>query len=94
MLQDYIKQELEENVRIISQNERFVTLIPFWAVWPYEAMIIPKRKMPNILSLTDKEKLDFAEQLKTLTQKYDALFDTSFPYSSGIHQAPTDGGIL
>ncbi|MBJ2173617.1 UDP-glucose--hexose-1-phosphate uridylyltransferase [Aureibaculum sp. A20] len=91
LLQDYIEQELKEDVRVISQNESFVTLIPFWAVWPYEAMIVPKRQMTNILGLTDKEKRDFAEQLKTLTQKYDALFDTSFPYSSGIHQAPTDG---
>ncbi|QCX37428.1 UDP-glucose--hexose-1-phosphate uridylyltransferase [Aureibaculum algae] len=91
LLQDYIEQELNEDIRVISQNKSFVTLIPFWAVWPYEAMIVPKRKMANILGLTDKEKVDFAEQLKILTQKYDALFDTSFPYSSGIHQAPTDG---
>jgi len=91
LLQKYLEQELEDGSRIISQNENFVTLVPFWAVWPYEAMIVPKRKMANVLGLTDEEKLDFAQQLKTLTQKYDTLFDTSFPYSSGIHQAPTDG---
>ncbi|MCL4130599.1 UNVERIFIED_CONTAM: hypothetical protein GTU68_037839 [Idotea baltica] len=90
LLQQYVEQELKEDIRVISQNENFVTLIPFWAVWPYEAMIIPKRKMTTVLEMNTKEKQDFAQQLKTLTQKYDTLFDTSFPYSSGIHQAPTD----
>ncbi|MET2985618.1 UDP-glucose--hexose-1-phosphate uridylyltransferase [Aureibaculum conchae] len=90
LLADYIAQELKAGVRIVSQNENFVTLVPFWAVWPYEAMIVPKRQRTNIIGLTHNEKLDFAQQLKALTQKYDALFDTSFPYSSGIHQAPTD----
>jgi UDPglucose--hexose-1-phosphate uridylyltransferase len=91
LMKSYIEQEIQENVRIISQNETFITLVPFWAVWPYEAMIVPKRQMATIADLNAQEKKDFAEQLKTLTQKYDALFDTSFPYSSGIHQAPTDG---
>ncbi|PID68570.1 MAG: galactose-1-phosphate uridylyltransferase [Flavobacteriales bacterium] len=91
LLQNYLSQELAEDIRVISKNDSFVTLVPFWAIWPYEAMIIPKRKMANILEMNEKEKEDFAGQLKTLTQKYDALFDTSFPYSSGIHQAPTDG---
>ena len=91
LLQTYIEQEIKEGVRIICENENFVTLIPFWAVWPYEAMIVPKRHMATIGELTTSEKKDFAQQLKIVTQKYDALFDTSFPYSSGIHQAPTDG---
>lgn len=91
LLQKYLEQELEDGSRIISQNDTFVTLVPFWAVWPYEAMIVPKRHMTNIIGLSTLEREDFAHQLKTLTQKYDALFDTSFPYSSGIHQAPTNG---
>jgi len=91
LIQSYIQQEIKEDIRVISQNDNFVTLVPFWAVWPYEAMIIPKRQMDNINKLSPTEKIDFAQQLKILTQKYDALFDTSFPYSSGIHQAPTDG---
>ncbi|MBD0777536.1 UDP-glucose--hexose-1-phosphate uridylyltransferase [Maribacter sp. ANRC-HE7] len=91
LLQKYLEQELEDGSRIISQNDSFVTLVPFWAIWPYEAMIVPRRQMSNILGLRVQEREDFAHQLKTLTQKYDALFDTSFPYSSGIHQAPTDG---
>ncbi|PCH77835.1 MAG: galactose-1-phosphate uridylyltransferase [Flavobacteriaceae bacterium] len=91
LLSTYIKQELEEGTRVISENDSFVTLVPFWAVWPYETMILPKRPMATIAELSDKEKEDFAQQLKTITQKYDRLFDTSFPYSAGIHQAPTDG---
>lgn len=91
LLQSYIEQELQEGIRIVSENDSFVTLVPFWAVWPYEAMIIPKRHMSNIMQMNDREKQDFAQQIKILTQKYDALFDTSFPYSSGIHQKPTDG---
>lgn len=91
LLQKYLEQELEDGSRIISENESFVTLVPFWAVWPYETMIIPKRHMKNILELTVQEKEDFAGQLKILTQKYDRLFNTSFPYSSGIHQCPTTG---
>ncbi len=91
LLQDYLTQELELNKRIVYQNQHFVTLVPFWATWPYETMIIPKRKISHILELTEEEKHSLADILKRTTQIYDAIFDTSFPYSSGIHQAPTDG---
>jgi UDPglucose--hexose-1-phosphate uridylyltransferase len=90
LLQYYLNEELNEGTRIVSENDNFVTLVPFWAVWPYETMIIPRRQMSNINEMNTTEKHDFAQQLKTLTQKYDAIFDISFPYSSGIHQAPTD----
>jgi len=90
LLSDYIRQELDLNERIVSENGTFVSLVPFWAVWPFEALIVPKRHMEHIGQLTEQEKKDFAHQLKTLTQKYDRLFDTSFPYSAGIHQSPTD----
>ena len=66
-------------------------LVPFWAVWPYETMIIPKRKVHHILQLTNNEIKQFADIIKVITVKYDNLFSISFPYSSGIHQAPTDG---
>ncbi|WP_299433826.1 UDP-glucose--hexose-1-phosphate uridylyltransferase [uncultured Maribacter sp.] len=91
LLTAYIEQELKEKERIIFENESFVSLVPFWAVWPYEVMIVPKNHRKSICELTGKEKLDYAEQLKIVTQKYDKLFDTSFPYSSGIHQSPTNG---
>ena len=90
MLLTYIKKELELKERIIFENESFVALVPFWAVWPYESMIIPKNHRKSILELNEKEVTDYANILKILTTKYDNLFQTSFPYSTGIHQAPTN----
>lgn len=91
LLEDYVKKELKTNERIILENEDFVALVPFWAVWPYETMIISKRKAENILQFSDSEKLSLASIIKDLTTKYDNLFEISFPYSAGIHQSPTDG---
>ncbi|WP_425568151.1 UDP-glucose--hexose-1-phosphate uridylyltransferase [Snuella lapsa] len=91
LLGDYLKQELEKDERIIFQNDAFVVLIPFWAVWPFEAMIVPKKHQSNILSMDTEEALLYAEAISVLTKAYDKLFNTSFPYSSGIHQAPTNG---
>jgi UDPglucose--hexose-1-phosphate uridylyltransferase len=90
MLLAYIKKELELKERIIYENESFVALVPFWAVWPYESMIITKNHRKSILELNEKEVTDYANILKILTTKYDNLFQTSFPYSTGIHQAPTN----
>jgi len=91
ILEDYMEQELKLDERIILENEHFVALIPYWAVWPYETMIVPKRKLAHIGLLSETEKQSYAEILKKLTIKYDNIFNTSFPYSAGIHQAPTDG---
>ncbi len=91
LLQDYLHQELQLKERIVLQNENFVALVPYWAVWPFETMIIPRKQHPNIGTLDSEEEVSFASILKELTQKYDRLFQTSFPYSSGIHQSPTDG---
>jgi UDPglucose--hexose-1-phosphate uridylyltransferase len=65
--------------------------VPFWAVWPYETMIISKRVMENILQFSNSEKLSLASIIKDLTTMYDNLFEVSFNYSAGIHQSPTDG---
>ena len=90
LLSSYIEEELDLNERIVCNNETFVAFVPFWAVWPYEVIIAPKRHINHIGQLTSQEKSDFANQIKMVTQKYDRLFDTSFPYSAGIHQSPTD----
>ncbi|MDP6921826.1 MAG: UDP-glucose--hexose-1-phosphate uridylyltransferase [Lutibacter sp.] len=90
LLADYIAQECDLGERIIYDNGAFVSLVPFWAVWPYEVMIAPKNQRPHIGLLTEAEIKAYAEQIKVVTQKYDRLFDCSFPYSAGIHQAPTD----
>ncbi|WP_163515971.1 UDP-glucose--hexose-1-phosphate uridylyltransferase [Gelidibacter japonicus] len=91
LLGDYLKQELKANERIIYQNDDFVVLTPFWAVWPFETMIAPKKNYKDISELSDDESLAFAEAISKITKAYDKLFQTSFPYSSGIHQAPTNG---
>lgn len=91
ILEDYLTQEIQTDERIVHMNDHFVALVPFWAVWPYETMILPKRKISSISELKDKEKKAFADIIKKLTISYDNIFNTSFPYSAGIHQAPTDG---
>jgi len=91
LLEDYLALELKKNQRIVFQNHYFVCLVPFWATWPFETMIIPRRPMDTILRMSTPEVQAFAEAYKTIAVKYDNLFKTSFPYSAGIHQAPTDG---
>ncbi|WP_029035927.1 UDP-glucose--hexose-1-phosphate uridylyltransferase [Salinimicrobium xinjiangense] len=90
LLGEYLKQELELKERIVLKNDHFVVLVPYWAVWPYETMIIPRRQMQHIGQLNSEEEKAYAEILKQLTIRYDNLFQTSFPYSSGIHQQPTN----
>lgn len=91
LLGDYLQQELEVRERIIFENDSFVVLVPFWAIWPFETMIIPKKHQKDIVEMSKKETLDFAESISVLTKAYDKIFNTSFPYSSGIHQSPTNG---
>ncbi|AMM51199.1 galactose-1-phosphate uridylyltransferase [Rufibacter sp. DG15C] len=91
LLADYLELELEEKTRIVLENEHFVALIPFWAVWPFETMIISKRHFQHLGQMTDAEKDAFAAIMKQLSEVYDRLFQTSFPYSAGLHQSPTDG---
>jgi len=91
LLQDYLQQELKVKERVVVENDHFAAIVPFWAIWPFETMIISKRHITKITDFTEDEVAAFAEVLKKLTTKYDNLFETSFPYSSGIHQAPTDG---
>jgi len=91
LLQDYVQAELKTGDRVVIENDDFIALVPFWATWPYETMIVSKRVVNKITDFTEEETNSFAVILKQLTIKYDNLFSTSFPYSSGIHQSPTDG---
>lgn len=90
LLRDYVKQELNEGQRIVHSNSHFVALVPFWAVWPFEVMILPRLSEPNLLYLSDDGVQQFAAMIKAVTMKYDQVFDTPFPYSAGIHQSPTN----
>ena len=93
LLGDYLKQELDVNERIIYKNDDFVVLTPFWAVWPFETMIVPKKQCENITKISEQDSLNFADAISKTTKAYDKLFNCSFPYSSGIHQSPTNGEI-
>ncbi len=91
LLTDYLAAELDAGERVVCENEAFVALVPFWAVWPYETLLVSRRAVPSILGLDSDERDALADLLQRLTTKYDNLFSTSFPYSAGLHQAPTDG---
>jgi UDPglucose--hexose-1-phosphate uridylyltransferase len=87
----YLKMELESAERIVCENKSFVALVPYWAVWPFETMILSRQHLSNLLGLTDVERDDLGAILRSLTIRYDNLFATAFPYSMGFHQQPTDG---
>ena len=91
LLADVLKVELEANERIVYQNDHFVVLVPYWAIWPFETMVLPRRSVTAMDELSADEKLGLADALKALTTLYDNVFETSFPYSMGFHQRPTDG---
>lgn len=91
LLCDYLKAELSFKERIVYENDHFVTLVPFWATWPYETIIISKKHLRNLSEFSEDERYSFADILQKTTIKYDNLFLTSFPYSAGLHQNPTDG---
>jgi UDPglucose--hexose-1-phosphate uridylyltransferase len=91
LLLDYLGAEVEAGVRIVVENESWVALVPYWAVWPFEILLLPRRHVRQLPALTSAEREDLASILKRLLTRYDNLFETSFPYSMGWHGQPTDG---
>ncbi|KAK8051701.1 galactose-1-phosphate uridylyltransferase [Apiospora rasikravindrae] len=91
LLADYVKLEMDKQERVVWQNDAFLVVCPWWAVWPFEVMILAKRHVRALVDLTAAERLQLAEAVQEVTRRYDNLFETSFPYSSGIHQAPLEG---
>jgi UDPglucose--hexose-1-phosphate uridylyltransferase len=91
LLGDCLRLEEDRGERIVCGNGHWVALVPFWAVWPFETLLIPRRPVPDVTRLDDAERDGFADLLRRLTARYDNLFGVSFPYSAGLHQAPTDG---
>ncbi|QGY41977.1 UDP-glucose--hexose-1-phosphate uridylyltransferase [Pseudodesulfovibrio cashew] len=88
----YLERELSGGERVVFENDSFAVLVPFWAVWPFETMLLPKAHMGAITEMDAAQRNDLADALVRLCTRYDNLFSTSFPYSMGIHQRPTDGG--
>ncbi|HKK45443.1 MAG TPA: UDP-glucose--hexose-1-phosphate uridylyltransferase [Balneolaceae bacterium] len=91
LLQDYLDLELELGDRIVAQNDYFAVLVPYWAFWPFETLLISKRPFSRFTDMTEEEKDGLADIVKKITVKYDNVFNISFPYSAGFHPAPTDG---
>ncbi|MBM3577740.1 MAG: UDP-glucose--hexose-1-phosphate uridylyltransferase [Alphaproteobacteria bacterium] len=91
LLCDYLALEEKLAERIVCRNEHFVALVPFWAIWPFETMVLPTRHIGSFVDLSGEEAGALADILRRLIIRYDNLFETDFPYSMGFHQRPTDG---
>ena len=91
LLADYLAEEQRRLERIVFQNASFTALVPFWAIWPFEVLLIAHRPVARLADLKTAEVSDLAETLKQVATRYDNLFEISFPYSMGFHQAPNDG---
>lgn len=91
MLEDYAALESRKQERVVFENEAFVVVCPWWATWPFETMIVSRTHKRALVDLTEADKTLLAEAIAEITRRYDNLFETHFPYSMGIHQAPLDG---
>ncbi len=91
LLCDYVAYERSREQRLVCENHDFVALVPFWAVWPFETLVISKEHLPDIAGMNNETRTALADILRRVTSGYDRLFQVSFPYSMGFHQRPTDG---
>ncbi|MBI9086632.1 MAG: UDP-glucose--hexose-1-phosphate uridylyltransferase [Desulfobacterales bacterium] len=92
LLADYLRLEEERGERIVATNDTWTVLVPFWALWPFETLVLPRRPAARLTDLTDAERAGLADILQRLTVRYDNLFETSFPYTMGWHGAPWGNG--
>jgi UDPglucose--hexose-1-phosphate uridylyltransferase len=91
LLCEYLKLEKEKKERVVCENDEFAAVVPFWAVWPFETMVISRRHAGSLEQFSESGRDALADILHRMTARYDNLFQTSFPYSMGFHQRPTDG---
>jgi len=91
LLEEYATLEAVKQERVVFENKDFLALCPWWATWPFEVMIVSKVHKRALVDFSDEERLSLAEAISEVTKRYDNLFETSFPYSMGIHQAPLEG---
>jgi len=91
LLCDYLALERQRGERIVFENQLFTVLAPFWAIWPFETLVLARQHIGSLTDLIGDQRDALADALKRLTTRYDHLFETSFPYSMGFHQTPTDG---
>ncbi len=91
LLCDYMAHEERAKERLVYENQEFAVVVPYWAVWPFETLVLSRSHVGDLSALSGAAQKGLAETLRILTRAYDALFDTSFPYSMGFHQRPSDG---
>ncbi|KAJ5195663.1 Galactose-1-phosphate uridyl transferase class I [Penicillium cf. viridicatum] len=91
LLEDYAALESRKQERVVFENEAFLVVCPWWATWPFETMIVSRTHKRALVDLSEADKMLLAEAIAETTRRYDNLFETHFPYSMGIHQAPLDG---
>jgi len=89
LLVDYAELEVDRQERVVVQDDHWLAVVPFWAVWPFEVLLLPRRHVHRLPDLTNAERESLSQVLKRLLTRYDNLFDVSFPYSMGWHGAPT-----
>ncbi len=92
LLVDYAARESADGARTVEENEDWIAVVPYWAVWPFETLVLPKRHVLRLTDLTDAERTSLASVLKGLCTRYDNLFKTEFPYTMGWHGAPMTEG--
>ncbi len=93
LLVEYAASEAEEQDRIVVENDDWLAVVPWWAVWPFETIVLPRRHVLRLPDLTEPERNGLADVLKRLCTRYDNLFETEFPYTMGWHGAPTRKGL-
>lgn len=92
LLIDYLETELQDKERVVLENEHWVIVVPFWAIWPFEILVLPREGVLRMPDLNKYQRDSLAELLKEMLQKYDRLFNVSFPYTAGWHGAPFGNG--
>lgn len=91
LLSDYVEREAKDGARTVAENADWLAVVPFWAVWPYETLVLPKFPVARLPELSANARVSLAEAVKAVTVAYDNLFQTEFPYSMGWHGAPFGG---
>jgi UDPglucose--hexose-1-phosphate uridylyltransferase len=91
LLCDYLQLEERQQVRVVTQNDGFIALVPFWAVWPFEILLCSRTHLTSMTELSGDLVASLSSMLQLITSNYDKLFNVPFPYTMGFHQAPTDG---
>ncbi|WP_334030525.1 UDP-glucose--hexose-1-phosphate uridylyltransferase [Alteromonas sp. P256] len=90
LLLDYAEQEVAKQERVVCQNDDWIVVVPYWAAWPFETLLLPRFDVTALHKLTDEQSFSLAQIIGDITARYDNLFETSFPYSMGWHSAPFD----